>query len=1099
MIDRDALFGLEPKKLKRLMALGFEDRDTSEVDDSLLRPESHPFVEALGDWIGPYRLLSIVGEGGYGVVYLAKQHRPVKRRVALKIIKPGMDSKQVIARFEAERQALALLNHPHIAHIFDGGTTKTGRPYFVMEYVKGQPITEYCDQHKLRIEERLEVFQQVCEAVQHAHQKGVIHRDIKPSNILVLEEQDKAIPKIIDFGIAKAIHQPLTEQTLYTEQGQFIGTPEYMSPEQAGVSVEDIDTRTDIYALGVVLYELLTGTLPITRDRLGKAGFAEVQRIIRETNPPRPSTCLSRLGDKAKEVAERRDTEAAILTRCLRKELEWIPMKAMRKELDHRYDSASELADDIHSYLHGAPLIAGPESKTYRFKKLLKQYKAIVTAVMAVLMVLLAGIIVSTILAVEAHQQKQIAEDRELSARQNLYFARIGLAQQAWEDGNVAKMVSLLNSLRSESEQEDFRHFEWYYLWRLANAHHRTLYDHKGWVHSVAFSPSGDLLASGSTDKTIKVWNLDNGQLKGILPHPDHVHSLAFSPDGKTLLSGCNDGTVRLWDVVEGQERITQSVGCSVSSVSFSPEEKMFAVALMDGRIIVWELAGSKLGISYTIDQLPPSHFTCVDFSPDGQTLALGGGAYNKPCDILLWDIESRRIHAALKGHTDQIRDVEFSPDGQQLASASADKTVRLWDPSTAKVLALGRGHDATLWDVTFSPNGRYIATASSDYTIIMRDTNLQEIYRLKGHTDRVKCLSFSPDGKSLASASNDGTVKLWDIGAYEKGTNRLLHDAAVCCLSFSPDDKILVTGSKNCQAVLWDLATEQKILELRGHSGSIWSVGVSNDGKMVVTGSVDRTVKLWDIHDGSLLYTLPIFPDEVHSVAFSPGDQFLAVGCRDRSVILWDIANKKKEIVAEPKSDLEYLNINPVSAIAFSPDGKLLATGGQYSDQAIPVLWDVTRKNRPIHLLGHMNEAWSVVFSHDGRLVATASGDKTIKLWDRDTGKTINTLSGHVGGILSVAFSPDDKIIASGGDEHIVRIWDISLGEQRAVLKGHNDSVTSVAFSSDGTILATASRDQSVILWRATTRSEVDEHTGITEFPVGESVQSLDSEMSKK
>ena len=351
-------------------------------------------VEAGGE-IGPYKLLRILGEGGFGVVFLAEQREPVKRQVALKIIKPGMDTKQVIARFEAERQALALLDHPNIAHVFDAGTTQHGRPYFVMEHVKGVPITEYCDRERLSVEDRLGLFRQVCSAVQHAHQKGIIHRDIKPSNILVTIHEDKPLPVVIDFGVAKAIAQRLTEKTLFTEQGQLIGTPAYMSPEQAEMTNLDIDTRSDVYSLGVLLYELLTGALPFDPNALRQAAFREIQRIIREEEPPRPSTRLTSLGEDATKVASARRTQVGTLTRRLQKELEWIPLKAMRKSREERYRSASEFADDVLNYLHGAPLIAGPPGAIYRIKKILRKYYWATAVVILLVIILCSSSVIS--------------------------------------------------------------------------------------------------------------------------------------------------------------------------------------------------------------------------------------------------------------------------------------------------------------------------------------------------------------------------------------------------------------------------------------------------------------------------------------------------------------------------------------------------------------------------------------------------------------------------------------------------------------------------------------------------------------------------------
>ncbi|NQV32771.1 MAG: serine/threonine protein kinase, partial [Phycisphaeraceae bacterium] len=325
-------------------------------------------------------------------------------------IKLGMDTKQVISRFGAERQALAMMDHPNIAKVFDAGATDTGRPYFVMELVRGLTVTEYCDKNKLNTQERLALLIPVCNAVQHAHQKGIIHRDIKPSNIMVTLHDGKPVPKVIDFGIAKATNQRLTERTVFTRYAEMIGTPEYMSPEQAEMSGLDVDTRTDIYSLGVVLYELLTGVLPFDPHTLRAAAMGEIQRIIREEEPPRPSTRFSTLGERAQEIAASRCTNIAMLTKRLHRELEWIPMKAMRKDRTRRYRSASELADDIGNYLNGAPLIAGPESTIYKLRKSMRRNRALVMGLAAILAVVVVGVVVSTVFAVRAKRQAMISQ-----------------------------------------------------------------------------------------------------------------------------------------------------------------------------------------------------------------------------------------------------------------------------------------------------------------------------------------------------------------------------------------------------------------------------------------------------------------------------------------------------------------------------------------------------------------------------------------------------------------------------------------------------------------------------------------------------------------
>jgi serine/threonine protein kinase len=363
-------------------------------DPSLPGIETHeaPRNEGPGGYIGPFKILQQIGEGGFGAVFEAEQDRPVKRRVALKVIKLGMDTHDVIARFEAERQALALMDHPHIARVLDAGATESGRPYFVMELVKGEPISSYCDKHALSIIERLKLFEQVCAAVQHAHTKGVIHRDLKPSNVLVSDQDGQPFAKVIDFGIAKAISGRLTDKTLFTELHQMVGTPLYMSPEQAEGSA-DIDTRTDIYSLGVLLYELLTGTTPFESDTLRTAAYAEVQRIIREVEPPRPSARLSESATTLSGVATARGTEPRRLTRLVRGELDWIVIKAIEKERARRYETANGLASDVRRYLAGQPVLAAPPSTLYRAKKFVRRHKGGVAASLLVAASLIVGIV----------------------------------------------------------------------------------------------------------------------------------------------------------------------------------------------------------------------------------------------------------------------------------------------------------------------------------------------------------------------------------------------------------------------------------------------------------------------------------------------------------------------------------------------------------------------------------------------------------------------------------------------------------------------------------------------------------------------------------
>jgi serine/threonine protein kinase/WD40 repeat protein len=585
--------------------------------------DAGPPAAEVGDRIGPYRLMEQIGEGGFGLVFVAEQTEPVRRKVALKVLKPGMDTRDVVARFEAERQALALMDHPNIAKVLDAGRTPAGRPYFVMELVRGVQITDYCDSQRLPPKERLALLVQVCQAVQHAHQKGVIHRDIKPSNVLVTMIDGKPVPKVIDFGVAKAVGQSLTDKTVYTRFAQILGTPLYMSPEQAEMSGVDVDTRTDVYALGVLLYELLTGTTPFDRDRFRRAAFDEIRRIIREEDPPRPSTRLSSLGQTLTDVSAQRGTDPGRLAGLIRGELDWIVMKCLEKDRNRRYETASGLARDLQRFLEGGTVEACPPTFGYRLRKLYRRNRAAVwvaALVLGLTYVGASGIYFAYRRAVHAEarlaeqrdealasEERAIAATREAAQerdkvaesnaslraladrqRRTLYASEMNLAQAAWESGDARRTLELLLHWAPKPGEEDLRGFEWHYWNRQAHQEKRavrlqglTPEDREMGLEG-AISPDGTRVAAAVRSRnprawSLRVWDTSSGrEIWRGAPVSGSFEWCAFSENGRRILTNQwifgpkeTKAESHVWDSADG--KLLYNPGpCHVFSASFA-------------------------------------------------------------------------------------------------------------------------------------------------------------------------------------------------------------------------------------------------------------------------------------------------------------------------------------------------------------------------------------------------------------------------------------------------------------------------------------------------------------------------------------------------